>query len=282
MVQCTSCKNKFSDERCTSRALQGLSLCGKHIKCKYPRLWNVVNNIDKNVTLISKIWKGYFVRKKLALAGPGVIKRNLCNNTDELVSLEPISKVDIFDYFGFEENGKVYGFDIRTILDILQLSTQPANPYTRQPLSLNDRKRLREAYGYRLRNKLEISYDEHSLKPIDVILTTRWNQISQIAEENGFLNINPNLFSGLNKTQLYVFLSMIHNDLKTWAAEHNPVSSKRFMYAFWTNNVLKKFSNTQTVSEYSFYVSSILLSILYDSVESYNVCFIIMSALYRL
>jgi hypothetical protein len=40
-------------------------LCGKHVKSKYPRLWNVVNNIDKNVILISKIWKGYFIRKKL-------------------------------------------------------------------------------------------------------------------------------------------------------------------------------------------------------------------------
>ena len=282
MVQCTCCKNKYSDERCRNRALPGLSLCGKHVKSKYRRLWNVINNVDKHVTLISKIWKGYFIRKKLALAGSGVINRNLCNNTDELVSLEPISKVDVFDYFGFEESGKVYGFDIRTILDILQLSLRPANPYTRQPITLNDRKRLREVYCYRLRNKLETSYDKNPIKPIEVVLSTRWNQLSQIAEENGFFNIEPDLFSSLNKTQLYIFLSMIHNDLKTWAAEHNPVSSKRFMYAFWTNNVLKKFSNTQSVSEYSFYVSSILLSILYDSVESYNVCFIIMSALYRL
>ena len=75
---------------------------------------------------------------------------------------------------------------------------------------------------------------------------------------------------------------MIHNDLKTWAAEHTPPYSKRFMHVFWTNNVLKKFSNAHSLEEYSFYVSNILLSILYDSVEPYTICFIIMSALYRL
>lgn len=75
---------------------------------------------------------------------------------------------------------------------------------------------------------------------------------------------------------------MIHNDLKTWAAEHKPPHSKRFLYVFWTNNVLKRYPNAQNVAEYSFYVSSILLSILYDSVEPYPITFIIMSALYRL
>ncbi len=75
---------------------------------------------------------------------------------------------------------------------------------------------------------------------------------------------------------------MINNDLKTWAAEHEPMHSKRYLYVFWTTASLKKFSTQTTVTEYSFFVSSVLLSILYNSVEPYTICFIIMSALYRL
>lgn len=75
---------------------------------------------------------------------------------------------------------------------------------------------------------------------------------------------------------------MIHNDLKSWAAEHNPTYSQRFRYMFWINNVLKKYSTTQSLSEYSFFVSTILLSIIYNSVEPHSICFIIMSALHRL
>lgn len=281
MVLCTSCRNKSSTERCSNNALPGISLCGTHARVKSPRLWNIVNDIDKKITLISKTWKGYFVRKMLALSGPGVIKRSICNNEDELVSLEPISKLNAIDYFGFEENGKVYGFDIKTIIQITLSSLTPINPYTRQELKINDRKRLREIYGYRLRNKLELSYPNNQARTVDSILVKRWTQICQIAEENGFFNINPDLFLSLNKTQLYIFLSMIHNDLKTWSAEHK-VPSKRFLYVFWTNNILKKFSREESHTTCSFFVSTILLSILYDSIEPYNICFIIMSALYRL
>lgn len=282
MVLCGACKNRTSNERCINSALPGLSLCGKHIKSRSPRLWTVINHIDEKIIRISKLWRGYFVQKQLKLAGPGVLNRKICNNEDELVSMESIRTVDPFDYFGFEESGKVYGFDVRTILDSLYRHLTPINPYTRQPLKIEDRKGLREIYAYRLRNNLETMYENNKIQLPDIILTNRWTQICQIAEENGFFNINPNLFLGFNKTQLYVLLHMIHNDLKTWAAEHKPPYSKRFMHVFWTNNVLKKFSNTHSLDEYSFYVSNILLSVLYDSVEPYTVCFIIMSALYRL
>jgi hypothetical protein len=252
------------------------------MKMRSPRLWHVVNRVDSKITIISKHWRGYLVRKRLKLAGPGVLKRDQCNNSDELVSLESIKTVDVFDYFGFQENDKVYGFDIRTILDTVHRNLVPTNPYTRQVLSIEDRKRLREIYSYRVRHKLSTTYEHNTFRTTDIILTNRWVQLCQIMEENGFFNISPNLFLGLNKSQLYAFLAMIHNDLKTWAAEHKPPHSKRFLYVFWTNNVMKKYSTAQSVAEYSFFVSSILLSILYDSVEPYSICFIFMSALYRL
>lgn len=282
MVLCGSCKNKTSNERCSNNALPGLSLCGKHARVKSPRLWTAINGIDSKVTTISKIWKGYFIRKQLQLAGPGVLNRSVCNNSEELVSLEPITTIHIFDYFGFEENGKIYGFDIRTILDGLHRNLIPTNPYTRQPLSIPVRRRLREIYNYRRRNDIETTYKNNIIKNIDDILLNRWTQICQVAEEHGFFNIHPNFFLSLNKTQLYVLLAMINNDLKTWAAEHEPIHSKRFLYVFWTTTSLKKFSSQTSVTEYSFFVSSVLLSILYNSVEPYTICFIIMSALYRL
>lgn len=282
MVLCASCKNISSNDRCTSTSLAGISLCGRHAKVRSPRVWVVVNNIDLKIILISKLWRGYFVRKQLSLAGPGVLNRSVCNNTEELVSLEPISTVNIIDYFGFEEDSKIYGFDVRTMLDVLHRNIFPTNPYTRQPIKLDVRKRLRQIYTYRLRNKIENTYENNILKTHDAILINRWMQLSQIAEENGFFNIHPNLFLELNKTQLYILLKLIQNDLKTWSAEHKHIYSKRFTYVFWVNNILKKFDNANYTNEYSFYTSSIILSILYDSGDPYTICFIIMSALYRL
>ena len=230
--RCASCRNKTSKDRCPNNALPGIKFCGVHSKLKTHRLWTDVNDIQRRVILISKIWKGYFIRKHLKLAGPGVLKRSVCHNQEELLSLEPISGVNPFDYFGFQENDKVYGFSIRTVLDILNRNFIPVNPYTRQPLSIEARRRLRELYGYRFRNKLPIFYENNKLVGGDQILSNRWLQLVQIIEENGFFNVNPNVFLGLNKTQLYILLTMILNDIKTWAAEHKDKNSKRFLYAF--------------------------------------------------
>ncbi len=281
-TRCASCRNKTSNDRCPNNALPGIKFCGVHSKLKTHRLWVDVNDIEKRARLIARVWRGYFVRKQLKLAGPGVLRRSKCHNQEEVLSFEPIKSVDPFDYFGFQENDKIYGFDIRTIIDSSNRNTVPINPYTRQPLQLEDRKRLRSLYGYRFRNKLPIFYDNNKLSDATSILSNRWLQISQILEENGFFNMNPNLFLGLNRTQLYIFLTMILNDMKTWAAEHKDINSKRFLYVFWIQNILNKYSTTQSINQYSFYVSTILLTILYNSAEPYTVCFIILSALCRL
>lgn len=280
-MKCLSCKNKTSVERCRNNSLIGIKFCGVHSKIKNPRLWVDVNNIESKVILISKIWKGYCVRKCLRLAGRSVLNRSLCNNTDEIMSFESIAKVHPLDYFGFEESGKTYGFHICSILDFINRSDYPKNPYTREPLDIATRKRLREVYGYRIRNKLATFHEDSKLTGAENILTNRWLQLTQIIEENGFYNLNSNIFLGLNKSQLYVFLNMISDDMKTWAAEHDS-KSKRFLYCFWIKNIMNKYSSSRSVQEYSFYVSTILLTILYNSVEPYNICFIIMSALYRL
>jgi hypothetical protein len=240
-----------------------------------------VHGIDKKVILISKLWRGYIIRKQIRLAGSGVMKRGLCSNSEELSSLENIKSIPVTDYFGFEENGKVYGFDVRTMIDICRRNLNPINPYTRQPISINDRKRLRELFTYRLRNKLAVCYENNSVETIQANIDNTWNQICQIVEENGFFNIHPNLFLNLNVTQLYILVYLIHNDLRTWAAEHTP-KSKRFLYVFRFRNILKKIIREHTLQQYSFFVSTTLLSILHDSVEPYTICFIIMSALYRL
>lgn len=280
MPTCASCKNKRSDDRCSNSALNGILFCGVHSRTKNPRLWTSVHKIDCKIVKIQKIWKGYFIRKRLQLAGPGVLKRTSCNNKDELISLEPITSISPFDYFGFEESGKTYGFDIRTAIDALHRTGN--NPFTRQPFSMESRKRLREIYGYRLRKRLENYYENNILKTPESLLHNRWVQICQMVEENGFFNITPNIFLGLNKSQLYIFLNMIHTDVQAWASEHKSLTSKRFRYLVWIKNCIKKFNHPNTLHYYSYTVASCLCVLLYDCIDSYNLCFIIMSALYRL
>lgn len=285
MSTCASCKNKTSLDRCKNKALMGMKLCGVHAKNKNPRIWSVVNNLDKHVTTITKIWKGYIIRRRLELAGPGVLNRKVCNNQEEISTFEDIRTVSPFDYFAFEQNGQIYGFDVRTIFACLHEKHKSTNPFNRQPFPMEARQRLRKIYAYRLRHSLPNYFKEFNFS-LQNLYQTKWIEVCQMLEENGFVdtNIAPSTFTSLSKLQLSVFLSMVHADLKALAAEKNIKNSIRDQHANWVGTVLNQYCFMLFKSQFeaSYGVGHILRSIIYDSLEPYNVCFIIMSALYRL
>ena len=157
-----------------------------------------------------------------------------------------------------------------------------ANPFTRQPITIDVRKRIRSIYGYRLRNKLSIFYEQNLMQTKEFILRSRWMQIMQIMEENEFFQINPNICMALNKSQLYVIMTMIRNDVRNLANEHKSKDSERYRFLRYLDTITTKYLIVETSEDYSFFVTNILLTILYYSPMPYNYCFIIMSAFYRL
>jgi len=282
MVLCSSCKNKTSPEQCPSQAMKGLLFCGKHAKTKVKRLWADVNNGNQKAIFIQKIWRGYFIRHRLKLAGEGVLKRSDCHNTEELVTLDDKTKVSPLNYFSFREAEKLWWFDVRSLYHILKRSIRPENPYTRQPLSIETRRRLRDVC--RIRKKLAIENYHDAPKPehFAELVNEKWLTVCQIIEENGFFDMNHLLFSSLNRSQLYVLINLIQMDLVAFATEHS-IRSKRYQYIQWMRTCLSNFEKNRTNRlQCSWAVSKVLLSILYDCQENYPVCFIIVSALTRL
>jgi hypothetical protein len=282
MVLCASCKNKTSTEQCPSQAMKGLLFCGKHAKTKTRRLWADVNNGNQKATTIQKIWRGYFIRHRLTLAGEGVLKRLNCHNTEELVTMDEKEKIHPLDYFSFREAEKLWWFDVRSLYHILKRSAKPENPYTRQPLTIETRRRLRDVC--RIRKKLAIENYHDAPKPelFDTLVNEKWLTICQIIEENGFFDMNHMMFCSLNRSQLFVFLNLVQMDIVAFATEHS-IRSKRYNYIHWVRTCLSNFEKNRTNRlQCSWAVSKVLLSILYDCPENYPICFIIVSALTRL
>jgi hypothetical protein len=279
MNTCFSCKNKTSNDRCTSKSIQGLTLCGRHVKSKSPRLWHIVNNLDAKITLISRMWRGHAVRIRLRNAGPGVLKRSLCHNDEELVSMDSKLTHPPFDFFSFVEGDKIWWFDIRSILSCLNASTNPTNPYTRQPLTIDTRRRLRNVFTYRLRNKLP-TLCSPAQRSFQDIVELYWLRACQVLHENGFEDVNPNLFLRMTKTQCLVFTNFLVNDLLSLAIEH-PASSTRYRYAA----IMKRERDIIPATSYrtiQMQVSGLVASFLHDMVDPYPFCFVVMSALHRL
>jgi len=282
MITCVSCKNKTSDERCNNRPLKGLILCGKHVRMKNPRMWKDVNNLDRKAVMIQKIWRGYAIRNWLKLAGPGVLKRAICHNDEELVTLDEKKSVSPFDYFAFEENGKIYWFDIRSLAENSMMKLEPTNPYTREPLSFDTRKRMRQICIRRHRNKLENIHSTEKKQTVNEIIESTWIYICQIITENGFFDMSHLYFTSLNRTQLYIFTTMLRQDMVAWAAEHTNSESRRHRYVYWLKRLLDHYSMRVEALRLSFITSRVLVTILNDCAEEYPICFMIMSALHRL
>jgi len=60
-------------------------------------------------------------------------------------------EVHLLDYFAFLEADKLDWFDIRSLHQYVRNTPRPLNPYTRQPLSLEVRNRLRKLCQIRKR-----------------------------------------------------------------------------------------------------------------------------------
>lgn len=280
-MQCFSCKNKKSKDRCTNSALNGLLFCGIHAHVKCPTLWEDIDSLNYKATLIQKVWRGYIIRNLIQLAGPGCLKRSLCHNESELVSMDERERIHPFDYFGFNENGKVYWFDIRSISQIVLNNQTPHNPYTREPLSFDVRQRIRKICVKRYRKNIPTFHCSDN-RTVDQVIKSGWINVCQIIEENGFFDMSPEFFIGLNKTQLYILINLFNNDLKSWASEHTSNYSRRRKYVQWMKMLLRQYAVGVDYLKFVYLTSRVFISILNDCNEQYSVCFMIMSSLYRL
>lgn len=274
MDVCTSCKSRTSDLRCNRRSIRGLDVCGTHAKAKTRRNWYTVNNLNARLTKVQAMWRGFEIRNRLKKAGPGVLKRSMCHNEDELVSLEPIVKIHPFSYFSFEEGGKVWAFDIQSICNIFLNNVRPQNPYTRTPLLYETRHRLRAYYHYiaRTTGKSIIQIPKKDQPSYQL------TQVTQILQENGFDDFRSEYISVLTPEQAHVARAMLLYDMRGLAMSR-PFSVQHKYCALLNNRRFMPNSHpTVALTEILAYI----LSDIRSQAEEYEFCFRIMSALYRI
>jgi hypothetical protein len=204
------------------------------------------------------------LRNILKHAGPGVLNRAVCHNEEELISLEPVSKIHPLSYFAFEEGGKIWAFDIKTLCKIIIQNQVPLNPYTRIPIPHEARKRIR-FYFY---NNWPTSY-----RLGEDVNETCLNLITQTLHENGFESFRSEYLQALSKKQTEVIKSFMLYDLRGF-----PQTLRLKGYCNLLNGKMGIHDPTSTIA-------SLLLVILrrarYNPSEEYQICWMFMSALFR-
>ena len=274
MNYCASIRKKGSLDQCTARPIRGHTLCGRHIRCKQITLWTSTQTEKaKSLIPLQAFVRGWLVRKRLKLGGPGVLCRKNLVNDEDLHTCETKERQHPFEYFGFEEGGKLWWFDWETLWTWSLSSTIPTNPYTKVPLSIETRKRLREGFAYRIRH----SSFSSRMKPFRRNIRYRWNFLVQIFEENGFGTIEPNIFLNMRKVHFVTFFTLLQDDLSVIFGDKIPFKKEFIRSCIHIRKLVFKM-NTE-----SYIIECLDILILFVSLfkDCYILLFSILSALYR-
>jgi len=272
MPTCASVRKKGSLDQCPTKALVGHTLCGVHARCKTPRLWAEAHQDKvKPLVRIQARVRGWLVRARLRLGGPGVLHRVGLSNDDDLETCETSDRQYPLDYFAFEENGKIWWFDFATLWKWAQRSTEPANPYTKVPLSIETRRRLHKVWSYRRRHRESIPEDPRIFQDR---LAMRWTIISQVIADCGFGTLPVEPFLGLSMPQYLRIFRFLRDDVgATLPGERyaSPLIHRCLMTA-WT------ISPAQFILQGSY----ALMAMLCHAEHPFPLAFCILSALHRL
>ena len=273
MNRCASVRKKGSHDQCLSRPLIGHTLCGRHAKMKVPLLWSSlhVRSSDKT-SRVQALVRGWLIRRRIALAGPGVLCRKDLANEEDLVTCE--SNIHPMEYFAFEENGKVWWFSFSSLWSWCRRSHEPLNPYTKVPLSDDTLNRLFSMWAYRRRHRHgnpeePLGFEER--------LLFRWNTLSQVFRANGFPQMHPRSFLPMNKAEYMSMFSLLHQDLMVTLSEKDPHREKILRFCRRALSSTEMMQPKQYILQ-SVYILMILLSI---QKQPFKVAFSTLSAFYR-
>lgn len=267
MIQCASVRKRGATDQCPSAALRGLTLCGKHVRARDVVLWTKANR-HRDVRCIQALVRGWLIRKRLRIAGPGVLSRKDLSNDDEPFHYETKETCNPLTYFAFEENGKTWWFHSHGLWKWCVRSHEPTNPYTRTPLAPETRTRLRELWVSQGRwATWSESYEDR--------VEERWNVICQIFADYGFLDVHPRAFLDLDHRDILSMFVLLHQDLRTVLHEKNP----------FRNRILHLcrlgMTPQETSGRYLRRATYVLLMMLTMPKDAYVIVFSALSALYR-
>jgi hypothetical protein len=189
-------------------------------------------------------------------------------NDEDVFTTESKDKQHPFDYFGIEEGGKIWWFDFGTAWEWSIRSVTPLNPYTKTPFTHSDLARLRKIHLYRRRHRLPVPA---TTKDLQENIARRWTVLAQIFRGFGFEDTHPEQFANLNHVNMRAMFRFLMDDI-----EAMPTPNRRLL-ALCSKGAL---ANHMTNSGYMVNALNLLTIALTDS-QSYDIVFLLLSALHR-
>jgi hypothetical protein len=133
-----------------------------------------------------------------------------------VATAEHVATADPYWYFSFEEKGRIFWFDFRSLWKWVYGKVTPTNPFTREPLSMDTRWRLRYMKSY-YANQCVVSCQLEE----DVWDAPICNDLVARLHEHGFTQIKPEGLLSLTVGEMRVVLFNLSR-MWTSGAQHSP------------------------------------------------------------
>ena len=241
--------------------MRGYVLCGRHAKTQRPVLW-VSLHTKTPVVRIQSLVRGWLIRKRLTLAGPGVLHRKDLANDDDLFTCESKDRVHPMSYFSFEESGKVWWFDTGSFWQWMNRSVEPVNPYTKTPISAEAKRRFRAIQ--------RLTRFPSGATTADEMTERRWNVIAQVFRDNGFIDIHPQQFANFGVSEYRTMFVFLERDLQI-------VVSERDIYRAQLIRMCRRGQQAMSILT----MTALLLRMLLLPRDPYILVFSVLSSFYR-
>ena len=231
---------------------KNFELLQKYVVETYHKNKNYFENIEK-IILISKIYRGYIIRKINKARGPGFFKRSLINNTHDFLHFTDIKTISNKELITYKDESEfIYGFNIQSLLDYIEEldNIHINNPYTRKkfPKTFIDNVYLIHNYNKRNTTIKQINNEqpnkaikctpELKVKRLCVSIFQRMDELELYTQASWFLDLNI-----ITLKKLYFLIEDIWN----YRARLTPRLKKKFVtngIAFnWPILYIKKITN---------------------------------------
>jgi hypothetical protein len=168
--------------------------------------------LSSYIIKIQKLFRGLLVKKYKELHGPASIKRKLCTNANDFITMEPIEEISFHQFLSYKDvDGFIYGFDITSLHNLFLKSKDMVsikNPYNRNIIPESVIKSIKSII--RLSRILKIHVNLHyeddtqnisNEKLIELRALSLFQNIDSLGNYS-----NPEWFLSLNRNQIIKFI----------------------------------------------------------------------------
>lgn len=249
--------------------------CGRHARMKNHVLWTTVmgSRLHPHFIRAQALIRGWLLRYRLKMAGPGVLRRGALANDEDLNTCVDKTRQHPLTFVSFEEGGKVWWFDYATLFRWCEMSHEPVNPYTKTPISPEALRRIFWLWVYSFHNLPANA--RLAEETFEIRFNGRINRLCQMFSVYGFAGVTPDNFHRLHRGDYLVLHHFILDDLRT-ALREGPVKERLLE---WTQNCINHIRRPSPYQPQS-YIGR-LEYLLFLAPDPYVVLFSILSALYR-